>query len=575
MGSQCLLEVVRPVAKSDRGYSDWLEQKKLLDWLEHEKKSTSVTLYGSAYNCSSVFVHSVFIQNADLDFSDPDQLTSWEGNPLDSPSCGLVYGGGGGARVELSEPWNQGGCKAFRRARQLVYSRAFDGYQSHKSYFELAQELTLSHGLHWVEERKAWCRLDNAGDIAELATIAYVGSPHGKGDAVNLSFNREMLDMHMAATDSCLVQMFESTCIPDNFYRFSGGDEKRTADFANGLVYKYRIDDRGASYFRGVQIIRPQHNARQIGEALYAANSAPKSYSSFITQDFKNNLLVDVSCAPESLASYFEKDSSLPFQTSPVFFKPGVLDKYKADPDKYKLDPRSISCRNAWCLQTYDFNDAGQVHTLIKYLGDLPYTEQLYWKSFNENPKAPISRRSLKTDFEGAFDDEPDGLRKLKSALSRLGQERPDWFILRERGLVDQLHYPLTSSNKAWGDVLTTLAKCVTEGLQRSYFEERAKKLGRSGDAQWGSIKWARELLEAMLVDVDRISEITSPLFDVQNLRTKLGAHSGGEEAAQIRRNLITEFKTPRKHIHELATRLAMSLDALDAILDARGNERA
>lgn len=139
----------------------------------------------------------------------------------------------------------------------------------------------------------------------------------------------------------------------------------------------------------------------------------PKQYASFLTQDWKNKRLTEVSCAPDAMASYFVKDSPLPFETSPVFFNGAVLDKYIADPEKYSLEPRSISCRNAWHLQTYDVNTDGQVHTYLKYLGDLPYSEQLYWKAFNERPKSPISRRAFKTDFEGQWCDDPDPLRNL------------------------------------------------------------------------------------------------------------------------------------------------------------------
>ena len=74
-----------------------------------------------------------------------------------------------------------------------------------------------------------------------------------------------------------------------------------------------------------------------------------------------------------------------------MFFKPQVLDKYKADREKYRLEDRTITCRNSWYLQTYDVNEAGQVHTYITYLGNLPIEEQRYWKAFNERPKAPIS----------------------------------------------------------------------------------------------------------------------------------------------------------------------------------------
>jgi hypothetical protein len=42
---------------------------------------------------------------------------------------------------------------------------------------------------------------------------------------------------------------------------------------------------------------------------------------------------------------------------------------------------------------TFDINDEGQVHTYLRYLRDLPYKGQLYWKAFNEAASS-IKRRS-------------------------------------------------------------------------------------------------------------------------------------------------------------------------------------
>lgn len=221
-------------------------------------------------------------------------------------------------------------------------------------------------------------------------------------------------------------------------------------------------------------------------------------------------------------------------------------------------------------MKTYDFNDAGQVHTLICYLGNLPYDEQLYWRSFNERPKAPISKRSFKSDFQGTFDNERDPLDQLKEALRNLSDSRPDWFSVRESNLLDQLHYPLTSSIKGWNEVIVTLAKCVTEGLEKRFLEKAARARGSLGDQRWGSIKWAEELLKRLEVDDDRIAEICSPLFEVQRLRSKLGGtHASGDEATEIRTQLVKTYKTPLAHIKALAAQLSESLAALSELFES------
>ena len=86
------------------------------------------------------------------------------------------------------------------------------------------------------------------------------------------------------------------------------------------------------------------------------------------------------------MASYF--DTALYASSAYVagFFKPEVLHRDKANPAKYVLTDRNISCKGAWYLKTYDVKSAGQVHTYLGYLGDLPYQEQIYWASINEWP---------------------------------------------------------------------------------------------------------------------------------------------------------------------------------------------
>ncbi|MBB5428279.1 hypothetical protein HDG40_006466 [Paraburkholderia sp. JPY158] len=567
---QKLMDILNPDSGVGIGRKE--EQADLYELLAGERRADKTILYASAMGpWGSVFVHSVLVPKSSIKLRDKGGFTNWQGNPYDGPSCGLVYGGGEGARVEYDNG-ALGTRGMLAAARRLIFARSFDVLHSGDTYYELAQELTHAHGLHWVEERSAWCRLDERGDVEEIARVELSRESTGGVKTTVVAISREVLDLHMAATNTCVLQMFDSDVHSAGFHGFSGGAEKQFVDTEASLVMKYRLDSNRASYFRGAQVLSPPMNAQELGEAMYTKGQQPSQYATFIAQDFKNGRIANVSCNPSSLASYFEKDSTLPFQTSPVFFRPEVLDKYKADPDKYKLQSRSIACRNAWYLKTYDFNDAGQVHTLICYLGNLPYDEQLYWKSFNERPKAPISKRSFKSDFQGTFDNERDPLDQLKEALRNLSDSKLDWFSVREPNLLDQLQYPLTSSIKGWNEVIVTLAKCVTEGLEKRFLEKAARARGSAGDQRWGSIKWAEELLKRLEVDDDRVEEICLPLFEVQRLRSKLGGtHASGNEATEIRKQLVKKYGTPLAHIKALAAQLSESLAALTELFESLG----
>jgi hypothetical protein len=286
-------------------------------------------------------------------------------------------------------------------------------------------------------ERQAWCRFDDNGDIEDVIRIGQRSGRTSYGDVTSIVIGRDVMEMHMSATGMALVQMFDSTCAPDGFHGWSAHDQSTIHDDAVGLHCRMHSEGRNGGYARGIQIIKPSRTPEEYGAYLQERDNQPKQYESFITSDWKNKKLVTMSCDPAAMASYFDKDSPLPFQTSPVFFNPAVLDRYKADPEKYTLEHRSISCRNSWDLKTYDVNEAGQVHTYIKYLGDLPHSEQIYWRAFNEKPKAGISKRAYTTDFEGSFDEEPDSLRDLQRLLTEIHADTGiEWFTVREPDLI-------------------------------------------------------------------------------------------------------------------------------------------
>jgi hypothetical protein len=199
----------------------------------------------------------------------------------------------------------------------------------------------------------------------------------------------------------------------------------------------------------------------------------------------------------------------------------------------------------------------------------LPIAEQRYWKAFNEAPKGTISDRSFRTDFEGSWDVESDNLDALKSTLRVLSRGNHDWFQLKQPSLVEQLHYPLTASNKIWDDTLIDMNKAINESLVKDELKKFAVAAGAKGDPMMGSIKWLREALIVKGTDLDQADALVKPLGDLQFFRTRLSAHAGGAGAAQVRQQLLKEHGAPRQHIDSLAGRLDAALKDISSILRA------
>jgi len=237
---------------------------------------------------------------------------------------------------------------------------------------------------------------------------------------------------------------------------------------------------------------------------------------------------VEWSSAPGELSNYFEK-SEKPFEISPAYFSPEVLTKYKADPDKYDLRDRSITCRNSWYLKTYDLNEVGQVHTYIGYLKSLPYREQQHWKLYNEPPKGGLSKRAITTDFKGEWSTEEDPLQSLRHITEELDRTAPSWWKARGSDIINRVHYPVTASSKEWADELQALDQLLVEGFVATHLRGMAIAAGAEVDKNWQSLKLIEALLGAR--GHANAEQIVEPLRRLHHLRSKVSGHHTSERS--------------------------------------------
>ena len=278
-----------------------------------------------------------------------------------------------------------------------------------------------------------------------------------------------------------------------------------------------------------------------------------REYASFIAFDWKNRVIKEISCAPGATANYFTQ-SRLPFEMTSAFFRPEVLAKYKSNLEKYTVEERSISCRGSWNLKTYDINDEGQVHTYLVYLRDLPYSEQLYWKSFNEHPKGPISKRAIKTDFEGEFCLDYNPLQSILSFTRKLKESGVPWWKLRADDLPSKVHYPVTDASEEWANALMALDKLIVEGFEVAWLRAKASELKQDPQAQDGSLALTERCLRGLNFDEEQAKGTVAPLRSLHHLRSKLKGHAAGSEANKLRQAALDQHGTYRKHFEDLCS---------------------
>ena len=544
-------------------YDKWLKQEEFLQFLLNTR-SDEVLLYSSY---KYVFIYSVIVPEKYIKDDYVVDLMKWQLSACDSWGYGYSHSKYGKNTPHVYSPFSSNYSKIVEKAQPVTYLRSFEGRINRKSYVEVSQFLTHIHDLHFMEERQAYCTLNSDGDIEEIIKIFY---PQEGGYLATIK--QETLDFHLFLNKSVLIRFFDKS-IFDKEADFNPQDrnksdisDKLNEIYANRTIIRNTKNLHSSSYIRGFQIIRNTKPTKYLMSKLTRENLEPKKYEVFITQDFKHKKIDQVSCDPSKLDSYFV-DTDRPFQTSPVFFKPDVLLKYKQDPEKYTLDQRYISCRNSWSLQTYDINDAGQVFTYICYLGDLPYNEQLHWKQYNETPKAGISQRAFKTDFEAEWDLEYEPLSELQSSLESLSNPKGDIWRCIDNGLNSQLHYVVSTSVKEWADEIQTLDKLVVEGFNYSSLKRIGQALNIV-DSKLGSIRLLGEILKAKGINTQEVEQIISPLVEIQYLRTKFSAHlSEPNEKDHIRKKLISKHGSLKDHFHDLIERTDKSFKSLSKLI--------
>lgn len=519
-------------ADSELSQKEWLRFSDVITFLKISTQEM-LPVYVSS---SGIYIYSVFVPINKLTEDYVDDLLGWNFSPSSGWGYGTISPGQGReSEPVLYHPLDDTHSRIFDNCDPVFFLRFFEGHSPKKSYIEINQKLSHIIDVHWSPVRNAYCRIDQNGDFEDIVKI----QDNEKGFIC--AIQRSALDFYMFITNTVLVRVFDfNRCLKEWPLSWNNRSEEILKDekselYAKRVLIKESLKNLDAGFLRGFQIIRNQEPREKLMKILRLETIEPKRYETFIIWDWKNKQIKEWSCDPEKLGNYFV-ESDLPFFTSPAFFRPEVLLKYKQDPEKYTVGQRRIHCRGAWSLMTYDINKAGQVHTYVGYLGYLPYQEQLYWKSFNEKPKGGISNRAFTTDFMGEWYTESDPLEDLKECLRKFPQaihhaKKADIWTAKSPNIENVLHkmqYVVTESSKEWSDQILELSKVIIDGLEKSNIRCVAKALG-CDDPEKGSIKLLCACLRARGIDEDVVTQVCDPLISLQKVRSQCSAHGGGQ----------------------------------------------
>lgn len=210
MNKNKILDTLHHMSKIPRhgtdDYKQWLEQKDFLQFLL-DTCDEEIPLYISY---KGTFIYSIFLPQNYLRGNYIDDLMNWNCSPYSSWGYSYSHGKNEGKiNISLSPPFDSSGSKLLKNATPITFLRSFEGRIGQKSYIEVLQLFIHLNGLHFVEEKNAYCRLNEDGDIEEIIKI------HLTPDDILVTIKQDVLDHYLFLSKSVLLRLFDRTLCND------------------------------------------------------------------------------------------------------------------------------------------------------------------------------------------------------------------------------------------------------------------------------------------------------------------------------------------------------------------------
>lgn len=508
-----------------------LSQKKQLEQLRSELRATDmVPVYLKGENGSdgiySVLVPSARISDA---LSDP----YWDFNSEDSvPFVGEVYEGGNKR------------AKYFRHGmiygiEPLVINRDFSGLRN--GYMEVCEEFRLFHKLYHDSRKNEYIKFDDAGDEDTVIVV----------EPNCIQIRLKELRQFLAIKEMYLSIQFGRVEHSEHSLKELGlkesGSDHREGIMCWRLVYGGR--SRAFSRIVGKRLIEPFPKSKS-GFREFADESEQRHLGFIIGIDDKGDEIVH-SCNPDSLANFFGANPEAPNYLTPVHFRKQVLDKYYQKPSKYIVGDSLLCCGDLWALDI-DNHHGDRVCVWLGRIGDnLPYKEQLHWRTYNVVPAGGISEIYFQRQFQQRpmNTDQPDLLFKIGyHNLREASQDQLGWQILHPLHSDDEHHFqalriPATDEQQDFDNLVLSLTKILIDSLHVERLNSLLSEEQKEGAGE-GSI--AR--LEAVLAsrNIEDAAEHIAFLRKLQRLRSSSSAHRKGSKYKKIAKEFDIEGQNLR-----------------------------
>ena len=209
---------------------------------------------------------------------------------------------------------------------------------------------------------------------------------------------------------------------------------------------------------------------------------------------------------------------------------------------------------------------------IIVYLGDLrtiPYEEQLYWKSFNINPKQGISKRKFQIDFLSEYVEPEIEDLKFKNEYININNEWNNTFGFKlftdfdsdDIHCFKSLRIPLKNDKSEFDNLILNLAKVVIDYINIKEINNHISTESKSLNS-----------IEKLKIYLENLSnkeqpEIISFFKDLHKLRSVGSAHRKSSDYNKILKKMSIQNKSEIESFKYILNRAILTINLLRNII--------
>lgn len=471
----------------------------------------------------------------------------WDmGHDSGSP-CTFIYG----ANKDNPVYFRYGNDEGFE---PIVINRNFHDIKP--SSIEIIEEFRLFHNLFYEQKTGQFIKIFDDGTETVVAQI------HNE----NVHIRAKELRQFLAIKEMCLSIQFDNreysdATLEEIEQQESMGDDKTTDTYTYSLRYGKPIfstdNTQSQSIIMGKRLITPLPKEKS---SMWGFDNTetPKRYIDFIIGEDDDGEKITQSSNPKSHYNYL----------TPVHFRNEVLDRYQNNPTKYSIEPGILRCGSLWSMQIDNY----ATDKIVAWLGDLgrdlPYEEQLHWRSYNIPPAGqPVSEEYFHSQLMCKFTESKHPIQVFKSAYSKLQEHSMDilgWQILIPLRKDDEHYFSALKlltcdEQKEFDEQILALTKILIDSINEKQLTLLLHDIPDTKN-KTGSIQIIENVLSHKAIDGTTHIKY---LRDLQNLRSASSAHRKGKTYQEICKKIGLDTKIKSQVFLELLQKGISFLDFL------------